>query len=98
MISAVNELPIDSHPLIVGRPAAQISFSLFLITLSSSKDNLCELGVQVVGNAFAAALSSQPRIIGSTERGFRCGESKGIDADHPRFQGANGPTGPVGRT
>src|ERR1700761_8523134 len=81
MISAVNGLPIESHPLIVGRLCAQISFSLFLITGASLKHDLGQLGVEIVGNTFYAALPTHPRIFGAAEGCLRR-QLEAVDADH----------------
>src|SRR4051794_6227767 len=86
MISAVNELPIESQPLIVGRPSAQLCLSSFLIKAASSEHNLGKLGVEVVTDTFAAAFATHSGIVRAAERSFRCGERKAVDADHARLQ------------
>src|ERR1700733_13957878 len=86
MISAVNGLPIDNHPLIVGRPATHPSFSLFLIIPSSSKHDLSELGVEIVVNALAPPLAAHPGEIRAPERRFRCGERERVDSNHAGLQ------------
>src|ERR1700722_7276883 len=86
MISAVNGLPIDSHPLIVGRPAAHPSFSLFLIIPSSSKSDLGELGGEIVANTLAPPFAAHPGEIRAAERRFRCGERERVDSNHAGLQ------------
>src|SRR5258708_1345448 len=86
MISAVNGLPIESQPLIVGRPSAQICLSAFLIKVASSEPDLRKLGVEVVTDTFAAAFATHSGMIRTAERGFRCRQREAVDADHARLQ------------